>query len=107
MEFVAEVIHALRGTEAKVWCLCKLACTPHLAAVSTGNTTYFYWFGIYTEIVLAPINLLGYPLANFLAQIGSLLLAVIELATGYEVGHLLMEVIQLVLKQSVLTVYPF
>ncbi len=107
MEFISEIVDALRGTVAEVRSLGEIPCTPHHTALATCSTADFNRFGVYTEIFLAAVHGIGNAFANLLTQVTRRLTAVIELAAGYEVGNHITAVIQLVFKQPVLTVDTF
>ena len=105
MELIAKEVIALGGTIAEVRCFDKISCSPHLASFPTSRAAHFYWLGVYTEIILAAINMTGNAAAYLLTQGTHRLAAVIELAARDKVGDGRTALLQIRLKKPILAVY--
>ena len=79
VEFVAEVIHALRGAVAEVRRRVGSG-SAHLATFPSRQTAHFDRLAVDAEIILAAVYNAHQPLANVLAQAGGVLAAVVVLS---------------------------
>lgn len=86
MEFIAEEVVSLRCTITEIREFVKITNPSHLASFTTSNTAHFYWLGIYAEIILAAIDMVGCAAAYPLTQTTHRLAAVIELTARDKVG---------------------
>lgn len=79
VELVAEVIHALRGAVAEVRRRVGRG-LAHLAPLSSRQSAHFDRLAVDAEIILAAVDDGHQPLADVLAQVGSVLAAVVVLS---------------------------
>lgn len=79
VEFVAEVIHALRGAVAEVRRRVGSG-SAHLAAFPPRQTAHLDGLAVDAEIILAAVYNSHQPLADVLAQAGGVLAAVVVLS---------------------------
>ena len=86
VKLVAVIMHVLRGAVAPGWGMLHVIPT-HLAPVGAGILANLYRLGIYAEDVFTPIYLLGYGLANVLAEQHGLLTTLIVLPSTNQVGN--------------------
>ena len=102
MQLVAKEVQGLSGAIAEVRSLLR-AGLAHRVAVASCRLAHLDGLGVNDENLLTSIQTLSYALANLLTQRCRVLAAVIVLATGYQIRHLVTVILKLA-KQIALAV---
>lgn len=80
MQFISVIIRILRGTKSEVWGFRVIVSLSYFTSFASCDTTYFYRFGVYKELLFFSIHCHSNPFSYLLAQTCGTSPAVIKLS---------------------------